>query len=162
MEVELRAGAKLNLLSPQEFNDGLAKHLEGGWAGEQEARGRGIKVLRFNGVTPSASSAVGQVIPSSPQQGYVWNIRLLNTQTTPAAIVRAWIATDNTGILPANDAPFISSSSSLFSTNAFGSGQVYLFPGEFVMISTNAAGGQIVGYRMIVIETPFELIWKTT
>lgn len=75
-EIELRAGAKIDLLNRHELDDTLAKYMQPTGA-LRATDGIRLPILSKAGANPfTMGGPVGQVI-QGPDQGYVWSIRHL-------------------------------------------------------------------------------------
>ena len=160
MEVELRAGAKLDLLSPSEHAGNLSRALPGGWEGEQEARGRGIKLINIRAQAqgaPAVNTNVAFVFPHTPNSGYLWALRLIAVSLSAGQNCRFWYGdTGSTGPTPyplgfcaAQPVPFIQ----------YSGVQAVLRAGEYIVI-TAAAASTVLGYTLTFLEAPEELVWK--
>lgn len=160
MEVELRAGAKLDLLSPAEHKAHLDETLPGGWEGEQSARGRGIKSINIRAQAlgaPAVNVNQAFVFPHTPNSGYLWALRLIAVSLSAGQNTRFWYGdTGSTGPTPsplgfcaAQPVPFIQYSGL----------QVPLRAGEYIVL-TAAAASTVLGYTLTFLEAPEELAWK--
>jgi hypothetical protein len=161
-------GTEIDFLSPGEFNQGLAKGLADGWAAEQEERGRGMKYMEFDGngggavISANAAATLtpsGDSLQYTPELGYVWRVGLVGFVTPTAAIGNLWKVSDPNNTTP----PFgkflgrdVSNQNHAF---PFGSGQVFLFPGQFLTVNTQAAS-TLTQFYFSVCQVPIELQWK--
>jgi hypothetical protein len=167
-KVKLDFGAELDFLSPAEFGDGLRKGLADGWAAEQEERGRGMKYLEFagnlNGVTVNATTAVvltpsGDSMQYTPESGYVWRVGSVGFQTPTSAIANLWKVSDPNSTTPPFNKILGRDTANTIHNFLFGSGQVFLFPGQYLAVNTQAAS-TVNPYYFSVCQVPIELQWK--
>lgn len=156
---ELRAGAKIDLLTKDELDGSLGHY----WDEALAERARGIKPLQF-GAAPQAqvSATAGFTIAQAPKEGYVWSLRLLAVSfPSPGNVAEFYRGSDtSTGIPSPNTlTPLASGSSGLVSSASFGKGQLFLRSSDFVVIAA-ASAVTLNSYLMSVVEVPAELIWK--
>lgn len=159
-EIELKAGARLDLLSPREFRDGLGAVLPGGWEGEQRARGWGVKPLQYKASANAAiTTTTGFIIPPTPNVGYVWALRSLALNFSASQAARLWFGdTSSTG---PGFYPLGLFGASAIPSGTFSSTQVLLRAGENIVVTSGAAV-TLGGWCLSVLETPEELVWKLT
>lgn len=160
MEVELRAGAKFDLLSPGEFKDGLSKALPGGWEGEQAARGAGIKPILIKALAPgppALSLTQAFVLPHTPNSGYIWALRSFSAILSGGQNIRLWYG-DSTSTGPTAFPIVLTASASLVSATFSGT-QVLLRDGENLVVTANGAVN-LNSYVLSFVEVPTELVWK--
>ncbi len=168
MKAKIDFGAEVDFLSPGEFNEGLAKGLADGWAAEQEERGRGMKYMEFsgnfNGATVGANVALiltpsGDSLQYTPESGYVWRVGAVGFQTPTASIANLWKVSDPNNTVP----PFVKilgrDTSNTIHNFLFGSGQVFLFPGQYLAVNCQASV-TMGPFYFSVCQVPIELQWK--
>lgn len=160
LEVEIKAGAKFDLLSPGEFHDGMTKAQRAADAA-QEARGHALKEIRLPLVEGKAVSSVlniggdqGQQL-ATPASGYKWAIRHLVIEgltagTTPDVVN---IVRNNRIIWQLNGNQF---------AQTWGRGEITLNAGEtltYLSVGTFASAATIVVHGM-ADEAPAQSAWK--
>lgn len=151
----LQAGAEVDLLNKQEVRDVLSD-----WDAEQAARGRGVKALRFNGALGAITAGGIQTIPFSPASGYVWSLRNVGAFGSASGNWRFFVVTDTSNVLNPSGAGIIGfQGSATAAAQQWGSGQAWLYEGEYLAIS-NAQAQASCGYSLVVLEAPAELAWK--
>ena len=166
-EVELKVGAKLNLLSQQELDHSLSKAAKEARAIEYE-RLRGVKPMRFIFYGTPASSAVefggdsgdGQL--QGPESGFAWSVRFLCIEGLTASasapdvinILRGGAGTSGYRLL-------WQLNGNVFS-QTWGRGEMILNAGEtlyFTNLGTLAATNSIVAHGLAE-NVPGEMIGK--
>lgn len=160
-KVKLDFQAEVDLLNEHELKGALDEHA----IDAAIERGRGIKIMRFSAAAQASvtSNTGSYTIPATPDSGYVWNLRTVGATVNPAATIRFWIGTDlNTGIPSPNTLmPLGQSGSAQPAVLNFGSGQMFMKEGEYIVISASA-GITLNTYLVWVVQTPAELAWKLT
>ncbi len=157
VEVELRAGAKFDLLSPKEL-DGRLEKFRGDWAKDMA---RAEKWLDLSGSLKSAtvSATVGAVIPETPNSGYIWNVRLVSVWFTAASTgVLHKVYDTNVTAVPGPKVIGAQGVSQLPQVFTYGQGQLLVRSGEFLMIS--GAGTSATVWNVACWEVPEEALWK--
>jgi hypothetical protein len=156
--VKIQAGAEFDILNKDELDRSLKDNAKDEW-GE---RARGMKRLRFI-QRPGASltTSAGWILNATPNQGYTWNLRFVSAALSAAQTVQFYLGSDtNTGLTVTSGlAPLVNAASAVIGTGAWGSGQVWIDPDDYLVIW---AGGTATlnAVHVVVIETPAELAWK--
>jgi hypothetical protein len=151
-EFQLKAGASIDLLTKDELHNELGRY----WAARENARGRGVKLIRRSGNTGTISATAAYGI-EGPQQGYVWAIRLLGLALSSAQTIQAWAAGDNSATVPAGGL-LGQMASATYGTVTWSNIQGPLFGGEYLTLS--AGGSCSAAYLLVAVEVPAELLWK--
>lgn len=163
-EFKLSAGATVDLLTKPELDASLKAGSDAEWA----QRARGIKRLRFR-IFPGAalSTSAGYVYNVTPNQGYVWSLRLIAVSLSAGVAVNAnfYLGTDTnsgltstTGLIPLAGTSQTGAAGGVVSAT-WGKGGAWVDPGEFPVVWASGTATLAAVY-MTVVETPQELAWK--
>jgi len=157
-KVRLAANAELDLLNRQELGDALHESANREW-GE---RARGMKRLRLR-VYPGAAltTTAGWVANWTPAQGYAWNLRFIAASLSAAQTTQFYLGRDtNTGLTAtAGLDPLDSVASAVIGEASWGSGQVWMDPGDYLVIWAGSTA-TLQAVHVTAIEVPAELAWK--
>ncbi len=168
MRAKIDFGTEIDFLSPAEFNEGLKNGLADGWAAEQAERGRGMKYMEFvgnsNGATVGPNAALiltpsGDSLQYTPESGYVWRVGSVGFQTPTAAIANLWKVSDPNNVSPPFAKLLGRDTSNTLHWFGFGSGQVFLFPGQYLAVNTQGST-TLSPWYFSVCQVPIELQWK--
>lgn len=149
---KLSAGASIDVLTKGELDQSLQSQFVAEWT----ERGRGIKVMRIQGVTTTINTTVAFPI-QGPEQGYSWALRSIGLSPSSAQAIRVWIAPDNSTTPPATGLiEFMASAS--FMTSTWSNVQAVIHGGEWIALT--ASGACTTDYIIYAVEVPTQLLWK--
>jgi hypothetical protein len=119
-------------------------------------RGRGIKMIRASSIGPSPAAST-LMLPSGPDAGYIWSLRLLSAQLASSGTLLAYITSSApaTGATPQR--AVYNGASAITQVTTFPSAACMLYPGEGIYLN---AGQNISSWFMAGWEVPSEMEWK--
>ena len=154
MEVELRAGAKIDLLSQKELDHSLGR------AHEAEVRelARGVKFVR-----QTATPKINQPVVLGPDLGYAWSLKMVSVVLSSSSVFNVYFG-DQANIGTAGNIMqnLIGRSSVAGTLHAifWSSSQMVLFGGENLTLDAETSSSLINSYLITAHQVPAEMIWK--
>lgn len=154
MEVELRAGAKVDLLSQKELDHSLGR------AHDAEIRelARGVKFVRTTG-TPQ----INQPSVLGPEVGYAWSLKLVSAVLSSSSVFNVYFGDQATIGTAGNIARNLIGRSSVAATLhlvSWSSSQMILFGGENITLDAETSNSLVNSYMITAHQVPAEMIWK--
>lgn len=151
-EVEIRAGAKVDLATRTEMRADLEDVTRSFEMERELVRARGVKWMRVAVSDPAAPTK--ETIPG-PETGYIWKLRRISAVLSAADSVSAYIG-DGTGPRLIAFTPSVSGQTAYVLT--FGPEEI-LIGGESLYLTTSGTG-HFSTYYVSAWQVPEEMQWK--
>lgn len=153
-KVLIRGGMTVEIPDRHEIGAQFREELDA----RQLSRARGFKPIRM---AVPGNGTLTQFVPNGPEQGYVWNLKLLTVQLAATGTVQAFLASSApaTGSLPARlitDFGVTGTSQ----VEKWSSSQVLLMPGEGLYLSVTGSGANLNEIFYTAVEAPAEMVYK--
>lgn len=147
-EVELRVGAKIDMLTPDEFRSGLHDS-NGEWFHELASGVRWMRYVQNLPATPTAYTAPG------PELGFAWSVKMISTTLTAADSLAAYLGEGPNNRLIG----FTPTATQPLQVLTFSSNQVIALGGEQIYLTTTGTG-HLTTVMLAAVQVPQEQLAK--
>lgn len=145
-EVELRVGAKLDLLNRHELSDALRVHGDSYW----REKTVGVKWTRYVQNLPGLP--VTYQVPG-PELGFTWDVRMISSTLTASDTLAAYVGES------ANNRLVASNPAATLQVVALPSRSVIVTGGEGLFLATGGTG-HLTNLMVAVVQVPSEMVGK--
>ena len=154
--VTIQGGAKFEVPNRKEIREDLAASLDE----RERSRARGFKPVR---IAQPGNGTLTQFLGNfGPEQGYVWNLKLLSVQLAATGTVLAYLASSapSTGATPGRLIGNFGNATGVGLVEKWSSSQILMQPGEGLYLVATGSGANLSEIFLTAAEVPAEMAFK--
>lgn len=155
-KITLQGGMHLEVPNREENREDVARVMDE----RQLVQARGFKPIR---VAEPGNGTLTQFLGNyGPEQGYVWNLKLISVQLASTGTVLAYLATSapSTGATPARLIGNFGNVTGTGLVEKWSSSQIIMQPGEGIYLVSTGAGANLNSIFVAAAEMPAEMVFK--
>jgi len=154
--VTLQGGMRLEIPNREEIRHDMTSVMDA----RERVRARSFKPVR---ILQPGSGALTQFLGSfGPEQGYVWNLKLLSVQLAATGTLLAYLASSapSTSATPGRLIGNFGNATGLGQVEKWSSSQVLMQPGEGIYLVATGSGANLSQVFLTAAEVPAEMVFK--
>jgi hypothetical protein len=155
-KVTVQGGLHVEIPNREEIRTDVASVMDE----RQRVAARGFKPVRY--AQPGNGTLTQFFGNFGPEQGYVWNLKLLSVQLASSGTVLAYLASSapSTGATPARLIANFGNVAGLGLVEKWSSSQIIMQPGEGIYLVALGSGANISEVFLAAAEMPAEMVFK--